>query len=107
MKAIHLLRFKLRKLLIKNKDRSIYVSGRRMGNTTRLIDLFIQDFFTEGEARIYDHYGTLEAHKRVMYLVLRRLHAEHGIKREDIHINKTSLVIRAFTEKEKPKLHGR
>jgi hypothetical protein len=79
---------------VKPKYRTLYTFGRLKGNTTRLIDMFVQDFFNKGECQIYDHYGTRQAHERVMHLVLQRLLYEHNIQKQDIYINRSSLIIR-------------
>jgi len=79
---------------VKPKFISLYKEGRRVGNTTRLIDMFIQDFFNKGECQIYDHYNTRESRQRVFDLVLRRLNTEHNIESRDVLLDRNRLIIR-------------
>ena len=79
---------------VKPKYRILYSPGRRVGNTTRLVDMFIQDFFTKGECQIYDHYGTRQAHERVFKLVLGRLKIEHRLDDKTISIYKGNLILK-------------
>ena len=81
---------------VKPKYRELHIFGRRKGNTTRLIDMFVQDFFNKGECRIYDHHGTRQSHERVMHLVLQRLQYEHNIQKQDVYINRSKLIIRNY-----------
>lgn len=37
---------------VKPKYTTLYKEGRRVGNTTRLVDMFVQDFFNKGECQI-------------------------------------------------------
>lgn len=54
------------------------IEGRRVGNTTRLVDAYIQKLFLDGKiTHITDHYYTSEAHSRLYDLVVRRLKTEH------------------------------
>lgn len=62
-------------------------SGRRSGTTTRLVDEFVQKFFTEGTVRIYDHYSTIRSDRRILKIFLTRLRIEHGFTKEDIEVN--------------------
>ncbi len=79
---------------VKPKYINLYKKGRRVGNTTRLIDMFLQDFFTKGECHIYDHYNTRHSRQRVFSLVLQRLSREHNIEKQDISLDKNRLIIR-------------
>lgn len=67
---------------------------RRSGNTTRLIDYFIQDFFIKGECRVYDHFDGKESGKRVFNLVMSRLKIEHNIKEKDVKLDVGHLIIK-------------
>ena len=73
---------------------NLYKEGRRVGNTTRLIDMFIQDFFNKGECQVYDHYNTRESRQRVFDLVLQRLNREHHIDNKDVCLDRNRLIIR-------------
>lgn len=75
------------------KYQHLYKSGRRVGNTTRLVDMFVQDFFTRGKIQVYDHYGTKKASERVFNLVIKRLNSEHGIERNDIKLDHNRLTL--------------
>jgi hypothetical protein len=70
------------------------VFGRRSGNTTRLIDSFIQDFFIIGYCKIYDHYNSRESYKRVFSLVISRLMVEHNITIKDLKLEPNRFIIR-------------
>ncbi len=78
---------------IKNKKIPFWIPGRRMGNTTRLIDSFVQDFFIRGKCEVIDHYGSRESNKRVMQLVLLRLKSEHNINKEDLTLDNNRFII--------------
>ena len=79
---------------VKPKYVNLYKQGRRVGNTTRLIDMFVQDFFNKKECKIYDHYGTRQASQRVFNLVLQRLNQEHNIQKQDVFLDRNRLIIR-------------
>jgi hypothetical protein len=79
---------------VKSKYSNLYKRGRRVGNTTRLIDFYIQDFFTKGKCVVIDHYDTQESHKRIFDLVLRRLRIEHNIQVCDLFLDKNRHAIR-------------
>jgi len=67
-----------------------------VGNTARLVDMFIQDFFNKGECQcqIYDHYNTRRSKLRVFELVLQRLNREHGIEKQDVILDWNNFIIR-------------
>jgi len=67
---------------------------RQSGNTTRIVDECIQDFFMKGECRTSDHYGTSEASKRVYKLVITRLINEHNYVKKDLFLNFDNRIIR-------------
>ena len=79
---------------IKPKYINLYKNGNRVGNTTRLIDMFVQDFFTKGECVIYDHHNTRQSRERVFNLVLQRLNREHHITEKDVILGRSRLTIR-------------
>lgn len=65
---------------------------RRSGNTTRLVDRYIQNLFNGKEVLLLDHYqdGSKQTRdigiKRMKDLVLSRLHMEHDIMPDDVII---------------------
>lgn len=74
----------------------LYASGfgrRRVGNSTRIVDHLIQNFFIKGKCEVYDHHPTREAAKRVFNAVLLRLKYEHNIHDYDISINTNKLIL--------------
>jgi hypothetical protein len=79
---------------VKPKFIKIYKPGRRVGNTTRMIDMFIQDFFNKGECKIFDHYDTRQSRQRVFDLVLQRLKMEHHIEKKDVSLDISKFIIR-------------
>lgn len=82
---------------IVRKYSGLHKKGRRVGNTTRLIDKFVQDFFNKVEIQVYDHYYTRESSERVFYLVLERLNREHNIQEKDVSLDRNRLIIRRKT----------
>lgn len=60
---------------------STIVHGRRMGNTTRQVDEWIQQLFTEGRATIIDHADSPHnrANDHALRVLLDRLHFEHHL----------------------------
>jgi len=68
--------------------------GHVVGNTTRLVDMYVQHFFTTGMCTVRDHYGTRKAHERTFDLVLRRLEREHNYRPRNLIINKNKLTIK-------------
>lgn len=78
---------------IKYKEIPFWIPGRKMGNTTRLIDSFVQDFFISGKCEVRDHYASRESNKRVMQLVLLRLKNEHNINEEELVLDRNRLII--------------
>lgn len=64
--------------------------GRSTGKTTRLVDKFIQDFFTTGQAHvqeIIDGCPPQQTNKYVVQMFKDRLTNEHGRILQDIHTN--------------------
>ncbi len=59
-------------LLSKQQD----PQGRRRGKTTRLVDLYIQELFINGEVTISDH-GSIEEDRRIFQSVYHRIRYEH------------------------------
>lgn len=62
------------------------VSDRRAGNTTRIVDLLVQEFFTNGEVEYWDHADQKEnmALNHCLEVFKRRLFNEHELK-ENLH----------------------
>ncbi len=52
-------------------------SGRATGNTTRLADEHIQYLFKNGTVTATDHHPGRQASKRLFYIIVARLKAEH------------------------------
>jgi len=50
---------------------------RRTGRTTRLVDKYTQDFFTEDEVEIRDHVDNPDCHRELAGLVEKRIFEEH------------------------------
>ena len=76
----------------------LILSGRRMGNTTRLIDYAIQIIFSGETVVIKDHHESgknYSENKRLFDLIVRRLEIEHpgAIGKGRIMINRERLII--------------
>lgn len=57
------------------------LTGRMMGNTTRLVDQYIQDLFNNKRVELKDHYenGTYEpANKYLLRIFQKRIEIEHS-----------------------------
>lgn len=67
--------------------------GRRTGRTTRLVDSFINELFTQGQVKVYDHHPLNHSSLMVLKMVLKRLKSEHGIDESDLIINRSKLLI--------------
>lgn len=74
----------------------IETSGRMTGNSTRLIDFYIQKLFTEKEIQVQDHYPEKKAHKLLFVRILKRLEFEHNLskRQEQFEIDKLKLTIK-------------
>lgn len=57
--------------------------GRRVGNTTRVVDKCIQEFFENGYAICKDHIDISEAHYEILIKVVKRLELEHPYTKYD------------------------
>lgn len=51
-------------------------SGRRVGNSTRLVDAYVQEVFDKGWAVIRDH--DITDHKFIWNTFINRMHREHN-----------------------------
>jgi len=60
------------------------VQARRYGNTTRMIDAYIQLLFKEGEILVRDHHGTIDSTKLLVSRLRTRLKHEHTIARVEV-----------------------
>lgn len=71
--------------------------GRRVGNTTRLIDYYIQVLFTQWKAEVIDHHPEDNPRGNGMtYLVERivqRLQNEHRMSNRDFTVKGKTIVI--------------
>lgn len=65
------------------------ISGRRVGNSTRIVDALVQDLFTKGECYYWDHADREDnnALEHTLNILTSRLHNEHHIHRKDYNIN--------------------
>ena len=75
------------------QERDEHIDKRRTGNSTRIVDNLIQDYFKKGIAAAYDHYPTRNAQKLVFNTTLNRLKLEHNILDKDICVNRDDLTL--------------
>lgn len=68
----------------------IHIDGRRVGNTTRLIDSFVQQLFTTGSVIVYDHHTSDHAWK----IMIGRLEREHYDVMKHLELNKVRRTIK-------------
>lgn len=76
--------------------REVIINPRRMsGNTTRLADAYIQDIFNGATVKIRDIPDQQNLHKRLFFIIIRRLELEHGLQStsSEFTINKHDLTI--------------
>lgn len=76
--------------------RPITLDKRRCGNTTRLVDYYIQALFEREIITIIDHYGSLDIHKYhkgIFNKVVNRINTEHKNIIKKININSKGLTI--------------
>lgn len=59
-----------------NKE-DLIKEGRRVGNSTRLIDFYIQELFEKGEVYCKDHFDHSKSHYYLFKKVTERLEREH------------------------------
>lgn len=65
-------------------------SGRAVGNSTRLLDHYVQKLFNKGYVKIVDHYENTEASEHLFFKFLKRLKLEHpGVRLEANRLNRT------------------
>ena len=60
---------------------------RKIGQTTRIVDKTIQNFFKHGEVNLSDHYPGHQMQRYVLGIFLHRLEMEHHIALEDLYIS--------------------
>jgi len=60
---------------------------RKTGQSTRIIDKAIQEFFTDGETDLADHIPTQKMRDWIVRRFLNRLYTEHGVTRHDIYLS--------------------
>lgn len=71
---------------------------RRIGNTTRLADKYIQGLFTNGSCTCLDHHGTNITSLLLMDIVLGRLCIEHKLEfNKDFTINRNKYFIKLIS----------
>lgn len=68
-------------------------SGRATGNTTRLADEHIQILFHLGTVTATDHHPGRQASKRLFYIIVARLKAEHPNQVFQIDRNKLTITL--------------
>ena len=78
------------------KNNPAFVFKRRSGNSTRLIDKYVQDLFDNGVVQVLDHYDSHESHKRLLRIFLARLSVEHGCTMDDVVLKNQTV---RFSEK--------
>lgn len=77
----------------------IYIDQRRIGNTTRLVDYYIQVLFTKGTVKIEDHvevpnHGGLPY---IVQIVIKRLQSEHRLDNRNFTVdNKGTITLKDF-----------
>lgn len=78
---------------------------RQNGQTTRLVDEYIQLLFTTGEIHIQDHYPNRQANENLMERILDRLQHEHRMTKDSLSINRYNFIIKykQFEEKQEIK----
>lgn len=62
---------------------------RQIGESTRLVDKYIQDIFTKPIGTVHivrDHYPDDKAHKLLFDRICRRLATEHGLHINDVNV---------------------
>lgn len=74
----------------------IIEAGRRVGNTTRLADYYIQQLFNTGFCIIRDHHPTKMASENLFQIIWNRLYKEHQMHDSLLYDN--NLVIMMHTE---------
>jgi hypothetical protein len=68
--------------------------GRRVGNTTRLLNYYIEELFTKGEIVVKDHHNSYVISKVLFNKIIKRLEFEHNfIKNKHFSTNYLSLEI--------------
>lgn len=62
---------------------------RRIGNTTRLVDYYIQELFLRGTAKVLDHHGGDSPNhlSHIMIIIINRLQHEHRMNNKDYKID--------------------
>lgn len=61
-----------------------YYTGRRCGNSTRIIDKAVQTFFINDWCWIKDHHDSHAAHQHTAQRFIDRLQFEHRLKKENL-----------------------
>lgn len=80
---------------------AVITYDRRSGNSTRLLDDYVQELFTMRVVKIVDHYvpnrkgdSNHEASKDLFYRFMRRINIEHPSDMPKLEINKDKLTIK-------------
>lgn len=71
------------------------VDTRRCGNSTRIVDLLVQELFTTGQCNYWDHADRVGnmALDRTLRVLQRRLYNEHGLRPPEYKINREERII--------------
>lgn len=82
-----------------NKTEVNIKDARRAGNTTRLIDIEVQELFEEGKTFVWDHAERIDrknmAHEDHLRRLLRRLQNEHGLTlKETLDYDKKTKILK-------------
>jgi len=70
-------------------------NNRRIGNTTRLVDYYIQHLFNNpgDEIKIVDHYDVKPAHRYLLDRIINRLQLEHKSRVFIVDYDKNTLLL--------------
>lgn len=79
------------------RSNDLVLNERKVGNSTRLVDRYIQELFINKRVKIIDHHydHNNDSNKRLFKIVLRRLDMEHGsiIKESKVKVDHTNFTI--------------
>lgn len=67
---------------------AIMHTARRSGNTTRMVDHYIQVLFKEHKVTVKDHSGFDKEDDRVTNIIIQRLQNEHRMNNKDFMVGK-------------------
>ena len=73
-----------------------YGVTRMIGNTTRLVDYYIQLLFTKKEITVRDHHDNNAAHLELFNRIINRMESEHGRLKLEIHKSNLTIKLDGF-----------